>query len=198
MPQREARVKRATNETEVEIQLNLDGSGRFAGKLELGFLEHMLTLLAHHGRLDLKLRAQGDLRTDDHHLTEDLGIVLGQALDQALGGRRGIERYGHVLLPMDEVLVAVALDLGGRFAFACDYAPRRERVGDFSTEMAPHFFRSMACQARAALHLQFLNPGVNEHHRVEAMFKGFGLALRMAVRRSQNRAKQIPSTKGVL
>lgn len=198
MDARVVRVRRKTGETEIEIQLNLDGSGQSRCRVGMGFLEHMLALLAHHALFDLEVEARGDLQVDDHHLTEDLGIVLGQALAEALGEKRGIERYGSVLLPMDEVLVAVAVDLSGRFAFCCDYQPERERVGELSTEMVGHFFRSLALEARACLHIRFLNPGENEHHRVEAIFKGVARALRAAVRREARLAEEVPSTKGVL
>jgi len=198
MSQRKAKVKRTTRETQIELEVNLDGKGQCDSTLDLGFLAHMLELLAHHARIDLKLRAQGDLQVDDHHLTEDLGISIGEAVGKALGERRGIVRYGSVLLPMDEVLVAVALDLGGRFAFRCDYEPAREQVGDLSTELIPHFFQSLANSARCNLHFKFLDEGENEHHRVEAMFKGFARALRMAVQIDPEGKGATPSTKGVI
>jgi imidazoleglycerol-phosphate dehydratase len=158
----------------------------------------MMKLLARHSLIDLKIKATGDLEVDDHHLTEDLGITLGMALNEALGEKRGISRYGSVLMPMDEVLVAVALDLGGRFTFCCDYQPQREFVGDLSTEQVNHFFRSLAVEAKMALHLSFLNSGENEHHRVESMFKGFARSLRMAVKIDEQIQEEIPSTKGTL
>ncbi len=198
MSQRIASVQRNTQETHIEMELNMDGRGRYDCTMELGFFKHMLELLARHARLDLKIKAGGDLEVDDHHLTEDMGITLGLALNQALGEKRGISRYGSVLMPMDEVLVAVALDLGGRFAFCCDYQPQRERVGDLSTEQVSHFFRSLALEARMALHFNFLNPGENEHHRVESMFKGFARSLRMAAQIDEQAKEEIPSTKGVL
>ncbi|MCZ6484299.1 MAG: imidazoleglycerol-phosphate dehydratase HisB [Acidobacteria bacterium] len=198
MSQRTASVIRETRETKIEIDLNLDGQGNCTCRVGLGFLEHMLELLAAHARIDLKIQAQGDVQVDDHHLTEDLGITLGQAIDKALGTKKGIERYGFVLLPMDEVLVAVAVDLGGRFAFCCNYRPQRELIGDLSTELIPHFFRSLAVAAKCNLHFKFLNRGENEHHRIEAMFKGFARSLRMAVHIDREAKGQIPSTKGVL
>ena len=191
-------VKRSTQETQIELELNLDGCGRCDCEMELGFLNHMMELLARHSLIDLKIKATGDLEVDDHHLTEDLGIALGMALNEALGEKRGISRYGSVLMPMDEVLVAVALDLGGRFAFCCDYQPQREFVGDLSTEQVNHFFRSLAVEAKMALHLNFLNSGENEHHRVESMFKGFARSLRMAVKIDKQIQEEIPSTKGTL
>jgi len=199
MSQRTASVKRKTRETKIEIDLNLDGQGECICNLGLGFLGHMFELLAAHARIDLKIQAEGDLQVDDHHLTEDLGITLGQALDRALGEKEGLERYGFTLLPMDEVLVAVAVDMGGRFAFCCDYQPQRERVGDLSTELIPHFFKSLAIAAKCNLHFNFLNAGENEHHRIEAMFKGFARSLRMVVRIDPEASGgKIPSTKGVL
>lgn len=198
MKPRRAKVSRDTRETSIRLQLTLDGKGECKGQIGIGFLEHMLELLAAHAQIDLEIQAQGDLQVDDHHLAEDLGIVLGQALREALGAKEGIARYGWALLPMDEVLVAVAIDLGGRFAFCCDYQSVREKVGDLSTEMVPHFFRSLAVESRANLHFNFLNRGSNEHHRVEAMFKGFARALRMAAAVEEGRKDQIPSTKGVL
>lgn len=198
MSERVAVVKRETGETRIEVRLNLDGAGVARCRTGLGFLEHMLALLARHARIDIEIEAQGDLQVDEHHLTEDLGIALGQALNQALGERKGITRYGFALLPMDEVLLASALDLGGRFAFLCDYRPQREKVGDLPTELVPHFFRSLAAEARVNLHFRFLSQGENEHHRIEAMFKGFARSLRMACRIDADFPDQVPSTKGVL
>jgi len=198
MSQRIGSVKRKTNETQIEVELNLDGRGFCECNLGMGFVEHMLKLFCRHGRIDLKIQAEGDLHVDDHHVVEDLGITIGKALDQALGERRGITRFGFAVLPMDEVLVAVAVDLGGRFAFGCNYRPHRETIGDVSTELIPHFFSSLALQGRMNLHFHFLSPGWNEHHRVEAMFKGFARSLRMAVALDSQADQEIPSTKGVL
>lgn len=193
-----ASVTRQTNETQIGLNLNLDGQGDFSCDVEVGFFKHMLHLLALHSSIDLDLKATGDVEVDDHHLVEDVGLVLGQALGEALGDKTGIERYGSSLLPMDEVLVAVALDLSGRFTFCSDYTPQREKVGDLSTEMVSHFFRSLAVEARANLHFRFLNSGENEHHRIEAMFKGFARALRQAVALNARSVGSIPSTKGSL
>lgn len=198
MSQRLATVKRATHETQIEVSLNLDGQGDCSCEVDVGFLKHMLELFTRHARIDLKIRAQGDLEVDDHHLVEDIAIVLGRALKEALGEKKGISRYGFVLLPMDEVLVASAVDLGGRFSFCSDYSPKREKVGDLSTESIHHFFRSLAVEAMLNLHFRFLYPGENEHHRVEAMFKGFARSLRMAVHVDPTQEDEIPSTKGVL
>ena len=198
MTSRCARIERTTSETSILLNLELDGQGTFQGTTGLGFLDHMLHLLSHHAGVDLEIEGSGDLQVDDHHLIEDVGLVLGQALLAALGDRKGLVRYGSCTLPMDEVLLTVALDLSGRFAFASNYQPARERVGDFSTEMACHFFRSLACEARMALHFHYLNPGNNEHHRLEAQFKGFARALRQAVARDARFPERIPSSKGTL
>lgn len=194
---RQHKAKRKTGETAIELTVNLDGSGLCKCETGLGFLDHMLQLMTFHAGLDLTLNAKGDLQVDDHHLVEDVGILLGKTLCSALGQKEGIARYGWTILPMDEVLVAVAVDLSGRYVYCSNYQPVREKVGDLSTEMVDHFFRSLACESRMTLHLQFLNSGHNEHHRVEALFKGFGQALRMAVSRDPHSAR-IPSTKGVL
>lgn len=198
MSNRVASVERKTGETSVYVNLALDGTGKATLEVPIGFLAHLLNLLALHSRMDIEVRAKGDLEVDDHHLTEDIGISLGQALNDALGERRGVVRYGSILMPMDEVLVAVALDLGGRFAFSCDYRPQREKIGDLSTEMISHFFSSLAVSARMNLHFKLLSPGENEHHRVEAMFKGLARSLRMAVALDEKAQEEVPSTKGVL
>lgn len=198
MKARKAKIRRKTAETSIEVELNLDGSGKAKAASGVGFLDHMLELLSRHSRIDLNVSAAGDLDVDEHHLVEDVGIVLGQALAEALGAKQGIERYGSSLLPMDEVLVAVALDLSGRFAFVSDYRPQRETVGDLPTELVPHFLRSLAVEARMALHVRMLEPGENEHHRIEAIFKGLARALREAVRIDPTAEDAIPSTKGRL
>lgn len=193
-----AKIKRETKETQIELELNLDGSGKYEIDLELGFMKHMLELFAKHGLLDLKIKARGDLYIDDHHLTEDLGIVLGQAIKEAIGDKKGIKRYGSKILPMDEVLVVCAVDLAGRFAFETDYQPMREKVGDFSTELMWHFFESIAVNSAMNLHIQYLNPGCNEHHRIEGAFKSFARALREACEQDLRAKNQLPSTKGKL
>lgn len=195
---RSAEVRRKTAETEITLRIDLDGKGKHRVEIGLGFLTHMLELLARHSLIDLSLQASGDLEVDDHHLTEDIGIALGQAIGQALGDKRGIRRYGSVMLPMDEVLAAVAVDLSGRFAYRSDYQPIRERLGDFSTELANHFFSSLACRAGMNLHFRLLSPGENEHHRIEALFKGFARALRQAVELDPREEGEVPSSKGVL
>jgi imidazoleglycerol-phosphate dehydratase len=198
MSQRKARINRETNETHVEVELNLDGTGRVQASSGIGFFDHMLTLLAHHGRLDLSVVAKGDLEIDAHHLIEDVGLVIGQTLKESLGGKEGISRYGSAMIPMDEVLVAVAVDLGGRFSFSSDYQPKRDMVGDFPTEMVNHFFQSLASESRSNLHIKMLDPGENEHHRIEGIFKAFARALREAVSLDPELGTDIPSTKGAL
>lgn len=195
---RTATLSRTTKETSITLTLNLDGQGTGDILTPIGFLNHMLELFACHSRFDLTLNAEGDTHTDDHHLVEDVGIVLGQALAQSLGDKAGITRYGAITLPMDEVLITTALDLSGRYAFVTNYAPRREMVGELSTEMVPHFFHSFAQEAKMALHLHFLEPGINEHHRIEAMFKSTARALRQAVAVDALAGGAVPSSKGTL
>ncbi|MEJ2077193.1 MAG: imidazoleglycerol-phosphate dehydratase HisB [Acidobacteriota bacterium] len=198
MKPRKAKIRRKTSETNIELELVLDGSGKSAIQSGIGFLDHMLVLLSQHSGADLTLNAAGDLDVDEHHLVEDVGIVLGQALAEALGGKEGIERYGASLIPMDEVLAAVAIDLSGRFAFVTDYRPQRESVGDLPTELVVHFFRSLALEARMTLHIKMLEPGENEHHRIEAIFKAFARALRASVRIDPQLGDAVPSSKGRL
>ena len=195
---RHVSLNRRTEETEVQLELDPDRYQPPECHTGIGFFDHMLHLMAYHGRLKLKIKATGDLETDDHHLVEDVAIVLGRALSQALGERRGICRYGSMTLPMDEVLVTVAVDLSGRFAFVSNYQAQRDKVGGLSTEMVNHFFQTLAAEAHLGLHLHLLHPGDNEHHRVEALFKGFGRALAQACRLTEQGADEIPSSKGVL
>lgn len=198
MKPRQAKIRRKTSETNIELELSLDGVGRAEIESGIGFLDHMLVLLCRHSRMDLTLKAAGDLDVDEHHLVEDVGIVLGQALAEALGGKEGIERYGSSLIPMDEVLAVVAIDLSGRFAFVSDYRPARETVGDLPTELVVHFFRSLALEARMNLHIKMLEPGENEHHRIEAVFKAFARALRAAIAIDPKLGGAVPSSKGRL
>ncbi len=193
-----AELSRKTLETRIRVALNLDGEGRVKIGVGIPFLEHMLHLLGHRAGLDLDIEASGDLEVDDHHVTEDVAIVLGRALRETLGEKKGIRRYGSVMMPMDEVLVAVAVDLSGRSCFVTNYSPKRESVGALSTEMVPHFFRTLANEARFTLHMNFLSQGENEHHRIEALFKGIGQALGQAAERLAGQALAVPSTKGVL
>lgn len=195
---RQSQITRQTTETQINLELNLEGIGQSKISTGLGFLNHLLELFAKHGLFDLEIQAKGDLQVDDHHLIEDIGIVLGQAIKQAVGDKKGIRRYGSIILPMDEVLCASAVDLAGRFAFATNYQPVREKVNDFSTEMMPHFFRSLAANADINLHIQFLNAGVNEHHRLEAAFKSFARSLRQACEYDERAKNILPSTKGKL
>ena len=204
-----ASVKRDTNETQISLTLNLDGTGQYEVDTDIGFFNHMLELFAKHGLFDLEITARGDVKYDDHHLIEDVGIVLGQAIKQAAGDKKGIKRYGFTLLPMDEVLVSsevkfnnaelvVATDLAGRYAFETNYEPARESVNDFSTEMVKHFFKSLALNAEMNLHIQFLNAGENEHHRIEGIFKAFARSLRMSLEYDERGKDLLPSTKGKL
>jgi imidazoleglycerol-phosphate dehydratase len=195
---RTAQITRNTKETQIEMSINLDGTGKRNIEVNNGFISHMLDLFAKHGLFDFDIKATGDIHIDDHHLVEDIGIVLGQCILEAIGDKKGIKRYGSQTLPMDETLIVCAVDLAGRFAFETNYEPVREQVGDLSTEMIWHFFESIAVNAKMNLHLQFLNPGRNEHHRVEAMFKAFARALRQAVEIDERAKDQLPSTKGAL
>ncbi len=196
MKQRIGRVKRNTRETRIEVVLNLDGGGRPDINTGLPFLDHMLELVARHGLVDLKLRATGDLAVDYHHTVEDVGLCLGSALDQALGDRSGIVRYGFALIPMDEAMGRVAMDLGGRpwldFKMAC----RRRKILDFDLGLVEELLRAFTVQARMNLHAAQLY-GNEPHHAYEAIFKGLARALRMAVARDP-REKGIPSSKGVV
>jgi imidazoleglycerol-phosphate dehydratase len=191
-----ATIKRKTNETDIEVVLNLDDSGASEIQTGIGFLDHMLAHVAKHGLLDLTVRAQGDLHVDDHHTVEDVGITLGQALHQALGDKVGIVRFGQAFAPMDEALVLCALDISGRGMSVCALDIPVERIGGFTTEMVPEFLRALAHNAGITLHVrQFA--GTNGHHIVEAAFKALGRALAQAVARSE-RVQGVPSTKGLL
>ena len=194
---REATIRRVTAETKIELTLRLDGTG--AGDIEsgVGFLDHMLTLLARHSGFDLRLRCTGDTVVDDHHSVEDIGICLGQAFREALGDKEGVRRYGQRLLPMDEALILAAVDLSGRGG--CHYAlePATEKVGSFDTELAEEFFIALAREAGLTLHLRQL-AGKNSHHILEGGFKAVARALREAVEPDPCEAGRVPSTKGVL
>lgn len=198
MQNRKSSITRNTTETQISVEINLDGTGKYEINAEVGFLNHMLELFAKHGLFDLKITAKGDMKFDNHHLIEDAAIVLGKAIKEAVGDKKGINRYGYMVLPMDEVLCVCAVDLSGRYAFETNYDPKREMVNDFSTEMFRHFFKSLALAAEMNLHIQFLNPGENEHHRIEAAFKSFARSLRMAVSIDERANGQIASTKGML
>jgi imidazoleglycerol-phosphate dehydratase len=193
---RTARRERRTRETDIDLDLDLDGSGQCQAQTGVGFFDHMLTAMARHGLLDLRLRCQGDLEVDPHHTVEDVGICLGQAVDQALGDRAGLVRFGHSYVAMDEALARVVVDLSGRPCLHLEAEFRQERVGDFPSGLVREFFRAVAQQGRMTLHVDLLR-GVDAHHGIEAVFKAFGRALEQASRRSE-RVRGIPSTKGSL
>jgi len=194
---RQVRMSRDTTETKIELTLNLDGEGLCTCKTGCGFLDHMLTLFARHGRFDLNLQCDGDTQVDYHHTTEDIGIVLGRAFAQALGEMRGIARYGSFLLPMDEALVMVAVDLSGRVHLGYTLEIPAQRVGDFDTELVEEFFLGFVRGLGATLHLRGIC-GTNSHHIIEAAFKGFARALSQAVAVNAALGEEIPSTKGTI
>lgn len=191
---RTAHLHRQTKETDIQLTLSLDGRGEADIRTGLGFLDHMLTALTKHARFDLHLRCTGDLEVDDHHTAEDCALALGAALDQALGERRGIRRFGDAFCPLDEALARAVVDLSGRPWPAIDLGLRREKLGDTACESLVHVMVSLAIAARASVHVDVLK-GENDHHRVEAAFKALALALREAV---AIEGTDIPSTKGVL
>ncbi|PAY20214.1 imidazoleglycerol-phosphate dehydratase [Rhodopirellula sp. SM50] len=193
---RSAQIQRTTGETEIRLSINLDGDGSGTRNSGIGFLDHMLDLLAKHALIDLGVDAKGDLHVDDHHTAEDIGIALGQAIDQALGDRAGIRRYGHFTLPMDECLVTAAVDLGGRYAFEYNAPIAASKIGTFDSELVEHFWQSFAANANCNLHV-VLHHGRNAHHIAECVFKSVARAIRMAAE-SDPRSDSVPSTKGVL
>ncbi len=195
MQPRSATLERATNETKVRVTLTLDGSGQSSVATGIGFLDHMLTALARHARIDLTLTCEGDLHIDDHHTAEDCAIALGTALDQALGDRRGIARFGSAYAPLDESLARAVVDLSGRAHATVDLGLVRESIGTLSAENIPHVIHSLAAASRCCIHLDVLR-GSNDHHRAEAAFKALALALRQAITRDGS--NEIPSTKGSL
>jgi imidazoleglycerol-phosphate dehydratase len=198
MPQpRIAQVDRQTRESKVEVLLNLDGSGRADIATGIGFLDHMLDSLARHSRFDLTVKAEGDLHVDQHHTSEDIGITLGQALNQALAERKGIRRFGDATVPLDEALAQVAIDLGGRPYASIDLPFRGAMIGGLSSEMIPHLLQSFALDGRFALHVRLL-AGDNDHHRAEATFKALARALDDATRPDPRLGNEVPSTKGVI
>ena len=194
---RSAEIRRRTAETDITLTLCLDGTGKSEVHTGVGFLDHMLTLFAAHGRFDLSVVCRGDTGVDDHHSVEDIGIALGEAVAKALGEKRGIARYGSMLLPMDEALVLVAIDLSGRACLRFTAQIPAQKIGTFDTELVEEFFMAFARSAGATLHIRQLD-GVNSHHIVEAMFKAFGRALSAAVASDPRLGDAIPSTKGVL
>jgi imidazoleglycerol-phosphate dehydratase len=193
---RTANIDRKTSETHVQLELDLDGTGNADIQTGVGFFDHMLTLLAKHGGLDLKVRAHGDLHVDAHHTVEDVGICLGQAIRQALGDKAGIRRYGHFTLPMEETLVTVALDLSGRYYLVFQAPIPAAKIGDFDSELVEDFWQAVAANALCNLHV-VLHHGRNSHHIAEATFKAAARALRMAVEHDP-RMTGVPSTKGTL
>ena len=190
-------IERQTTETSISIKLTLDGRGRYDVSTGIRFLDHMLELFTRHGGFDLRLRAEGDLDVDQHHTVEDIGIALGEAVEAALGSRRGINRAGYFVMPMDESIGVVAIDLGGRAHAVVDARVRLQKVGDLQAELLTDFFEGFARGARANVHLKVLY-GRSDHHKIEALFKAFGRALRMACSRDRRLAKVMPSTKGLL
>ena len=194
---RKASIRRTTKETDVEVAIDLDGEGRASISTGIGFLDHMLDLLARHSRIDLDVKAKGDLHIDHHHTTEDVGIALGQAIKQALGDMKGITRYADVHVPMDEALTRVAIDISGRpfLVFKAEFG--RDKVGAFDTELVREWFQAFAINAGVTLHVETLY-GSNDHHIAESCFKGLARALRTAIAIDARAASEVPSTKGVL
>ena len=193
---RVAKIERITNETKIKLELNLDGSGKTEIRTGIGFLDHMLNLWAFHGLFDLKIKCSGDLEIDAHHTTEDIAIVLGSALAKAVGEKKGISRYGHAYVPMDEALIRAALDLSGRSEFVFSGEFSQQTIGQLDTQMITHFFRSLAMSSGMTLHMVILY-GINDHHKCEGLFKALGRALRVAVELDPRRT-EVVSTKGTL
>jgi imidazoleglycerol-phosphate dehydratase len=194
---RTATINRKTSETDIRLKLNLDGRGQYQVSTGIGFFNHMLELFARHGGFDLTLACQGDLHVDQHHTVEDVGIALGEAFEQALGDKKGLWRAGYFVMPMDETLGVVAVDFGGRAAAVVDTKVRTRRVGDLEAELVTDFFEGFARGARANVHAKVLY-GRSNHHKIEALFKAFARALRVACARDRRLAKMLPSTKGLL
>ncbi|MFM7424764.1 MAG: imidazoleglycerol-phosphate dehydratase HisB [Elainella sp.] len=194
---RSASVQRTTGETDVRVSLNLDGQGSCIAQTGVPFLDHMLNQISSHGLVDLEIYAKGDIEIDDHHTNEDVGITLGQALFQALGDRKGIVRFGHFVAPLDEALVQVSLDFSGRPHLSYGLEIPTQRVGTYDTQLVREFFVAVVNHAQLTLHIRQLD-GINSHHIIEATFKAFARALRMAVEIDPRRAGLIPSSKGVL
>ena len=194
---RRATINRRTSETQIDLRLTLDGKGRYEVSTGIRFLDHMLELVARHGLFDLTLTAKGDLDVDQHHTIEDVGIALGEAVSKSLGSRRGINRAGYFVMPMDETLGIAAIDLGGRVYSVVDLKLRVRKVGDLQSELVQDFFEGFAQGARANVHLKVLY-GRSSHHQIEALFKCFARALRVACSRDRQLGKAMPSTKGVL
>ena len=196
-PARSARITRHTSETQIDIELSLDGTGTLDIDCGVPFLAHMIDQIAHHGMLDLCVSAHGDLHIDDHHTVEDMGIALGQAFAAALGDKRGIQRYGHAYVPLDEALSRVVIDFSGRPGLYMDADFTREYVGRFDTQLCFEFFQGFVNHAGATLHIDNLK-GINAHHQIETIFKAFGRAVRQAIAVDPARQGQVASTKGTL
>ena len=195
--ERKATVQRATKETDISVSVNLDGTGVSDNQTGIPFLDHMLDQICSHGLLDLSIQATGDLHIDDHHTNEDTGITLGQALHQALGDRKGIHRFGHFMAPLDEALVEVVLDFSGRPHLTYGLDLPTDRVGTYDTQLVREFFVAVVNHSQMTLHIRQLD-GINSHHIIEATFKAFARAMRMAIAIDPRRAQTIPSSKGVL
>ncbi|MEX0284614.1 MAG: imidazoleglycerol-phosphate dehydratase HisB [Paracoccaceae bacterium] len=194
---RTARVERATSETQIAVEVNLDGTGQFSSETGIGFFDHMLEQLARHSLMDLTVVAKGDLHIDDHHTVEDTGIALGQAMTQALGDKKGIVRYGSCLLPMDDAQVRAALDLSGRPFLVWNVDMPSAKIGTFDTELVREFFQALSTHGGITLHVDRLH-GFNSHHIAEAAFKAVARSLRVALETDPRKADAIPSTKGML
>ena len=197
MSARIATVSRDTNETQITVSVNLDGEGRLNCETGVPFLDHMLDQVARHGMVDLDIHAKGDLHIDDHHTVEDLGITLGQAFNEAIGDKRGIYRYGHAYVPLDEALSRVVIDFSGRPGLYMNVEFTRDTIGSMDTQLFWEFFQGFVNHARVTLHIDTVK-GFNAHHQAETIFKAFGRALRMAVAEDPRMAGQMPSTKGSL
>lgn len=194
---RTSEIIRKTAETDIKLSLNLDGTGKSSIDTKCGFLDHMLTLFAKHGRFDLDVKCDGDVNVDYHHTVEDIGIVLGKAFAEALGDMRGIVRYGDIMLPMDEALIACAVDISGRDYLGYDVDIPTSKVGDFDTELVSEFMFGFVRNANVTLHFKQM-AGKNSHHIIEGMFKAFGRTMAKAVKIDEDYKNEIPSTKGVL
>lgn len=194
---RQAKVTRNTLETQITVALNLDGTGKVVLDTGIPFLDHMLDQVGRHGMIDLEITARGDLHIDAHHTVEDIGITFGQAFAQAIGNKKGVRRYGHAYVPLDEALSRVVIDLSGRPGLVLNIAFTRARIGDFDVDLVNEFFQGFVNHASVTLHIDNLT-GKNAHHQAETVFKAFGRALRMAIEHDPGAADIIPSTKGTL
>lgn len=197
MTNRRVEINRKTNETDINLSLNIDGSGKYSIDTPIGFLNHMLELFAKHGSFDLEIKATGDIQVDEHHIVEDIGIVLGQAFSKALADKKGINRYGFFILPMDEALATAALDFCGRFNFRFECKFNRKKVGALPTELVYDFWNALAQNAKMNLQIK-VESGRNTHHKIEAIFKAVARAMRMAAELDLRSQNIIPSTKGTI